>query len=257
MLAGYRHFLETAASIQWDEAAVDLGGDLPAWTGLPPEEREALLRLIAGFCVGEAAVAAELDPFARAADRDPVSACFRAQAADEARHARFFDRAAAEVAGVPGATPAERREVLRSRLPGGFLELFEVRLPDTARRLAAGEERLEAAVALYHMVLEGVVFTAGQTAMLGLLRGSGKLPGVLRGVELVVRDERWHLGFGARCLQDAAISQEASERLVSEGRAAASAWGAVVTPDVAADVERLHRRRLRAAGMLAEEAVTA
>ena len=55
---------------------------------------------------------------------------------------------------------------------------------------AAGVE----AVGVYHMVLEGVVFTAGQLALLELV--DDRLPGLREGTELVLRDERWHVGFG-------------------------------------------------------------
>ena len=61
---------------------------------------------------------------------------------------------------------------------------------------------LEAAVALYHLVLEGVVFTAGQLALLELLEDRS-LPGLRRGLELVLRDERWHIGFGTSMLSAA------------------------------------------------------
>ena len=54
-----------------------------------------------------------------------------------------------------------------------FLALFEVRLP-VAASSAPGE-----AVGLYHMVLEGVVFTAGQLALLDLL--DDRLPGLRSG----------------------------------------------------------------------------
>ena len=56
------------------------------------------------------------------------------------------------------------------------------------------------AVGLYHMVLEGVVFTAGQYALLEIL-DKDRLPGLYEGMELVLRDEKWHIGFGTRCLQ--------------------------------------------------------
>jgi len=49
------------------------------------------------------------------------------------------------------------------------------------------------------MLLEGVVFDAGQEALLADL-GDGALPGVREGLERVARDERWHVGFGLRCL---------------------------------------------------------
>ena len=54
----------------------------------------------------------------------------------------------------------------------------------------------------YHMVLEGMVFDAGQSALLDDL-DDGALPGVRESIERVELDERWHVGFGLRCLIEA------------------------------------------------------
>jgi ribonucleoside-diphosphate reductase beta chain len=247
-LAGYGHFLRVAAESAWDETAIELRRDVAEWPRLDEAVRERLSVLLAGFCVGEAAVADELEPFARVDVRADRAACFRAQAADEARHARFFDRVAAQVVRVRGRTPAQRMDSLRRLLDPRYRELFERRLPETTRRLAADPGGLGDAVALYHMVLEGLVFTAGQLAMLALLEGV-ELAGLRRGLELVVRDERWHLGFGARVLQDVGLDETAVERLLGDEVAALDAWDEVVGEPTAQRVALLHRRRLRAAGL--------
>ena len=251
-VAGYGHYLRTAASLQWDEAAVDLSDDAAAWPQLAPVLRERLWRLVAGFVVAEAAVADEIVPFAPAADDADVAACFETQAIDEERHARFFDRVAGEVLGVAGLDARERRRALRPNLDGAFLALFEERLPVLARALAgvAPAPSLAEAVALYHLVLEGVLFTAGQHALLGLLvRAEPPLPGLARGVELVLADERWHIGFGARLLEELAAEPSVAERLLSEGRAALAVWGDAIDAEVAERAIALHGRRLRAAGI--------
>jgi ribonucleoside-diphosphate reductase beta chain len=141
LLADYDHFLEVAARRRWDERAIELGRDAETWPALPGAERDRLLRLLAGFCVGEDAVAEELEPFALAAGGATRAACFRAQARDEARHARLFDRVAAEVAAVPGRTAAERRAALRPLAGEGLCELFEL----GERMLLLHRRRLRAA----------------------------------------------------------------------------------------------------------------
>lgn len=257
-VAGYGHFLRAAASLQWDEAAVDLSGDARSWPELDPALRERLELLVAGFCVGEAAVAADIVPFELAADDADVAACFGAQAVDEARHARFFDRFAREVMGVRGAMPADRREALLPRVDARFADLFEVRLPAVARELATGAPNgsLADAVALYHLLLEGVVFTAGQLGLLGLLeRADPPLPGLGHGVELVLADERWHIGFGTRLLEEIGVGPAVVEGLLAEAEIALRAWGDAVDDEVGERVLTLHGRRLRAAGLLAERAV--
>jgi ribonucleoside-diphosphate reductase beta chain len=270
---GYGHFLRTAASLRWDEEAVDLSADARAWPALDPRLRGHLLRLLAGFCVGEAAVASELGPFAGAAHDPDAAACFEVQVLDEARHARFFDRFTAEVVGVAGSGPSERLAALRPLLSAEFVALFEHRLPAVARRLAeaggpdrgkatagaadgdvAGETQADAdlpsAVALYHLLLEGLVFTAGQHTLLELLASSGApLAGLRDGVELVLRDERWHVGFGTRLLAEVGTDDGVAGRLLDEAEPVLAAWGDAVDPAVAARVLATHRRRLRAAGL--------
>ncbi len=146
----------------------------------------------------------------------------------------------------------ERRRALRPNLDGAFLALFEERLPVLARVLAgeAPAPSLAEAVALYHLVLEGVVFTAGQHALLGLLvRAEPPLPGLARGVELMLADERWHIGFGARLLEELAAEPSVAERLLCEGRAALAVCGDAIDAEVAERAIALHGRRLRAAAI--------
>ena len=232
MLAGYEHFLALARSVQWTEAEIDLSHDAATWAAVPAPQRHRIAALLAGFQVGEAAVAQELRPFDAAADAPLAGAAFRAQAVDEDRHARFFQRVAVEVIGE------ERRAA-----PAGFTELFEHRLPALADALARADARLHDAVGLYHMVLEGTVFTAGQIALVALL-DEAQLPGLRRGVELVLRDERWHIGFGTRCLLDARVGGATLANLREESERAMRVWGGVIPPDTAEAVLRVLRRRL-------------
>jgi ribonucleoside-diphosphate reductase beta chain len=218
VIAGYQHFLRLASRAQWDEAEIDLAADAAAW---PAVADARLTELVAGFCVGEEGVAVHLRPFFADHYANEV---FDVQKTDEERHARFFARYATTVGlGDP------RRYVSRE-----FLDLFDRRLPEAAAR--DGVE----AVGLYHMILEGVVFTAGQYALLDLL--DDRLPGLRRGMELVLRDERWHVGFGTRCLADADLSEAAVAEILDEGERAAAVWA----PEQAERVVQTLRRRMAA-----------
>jgi ribonucleoside-diphosphate reductase beta chain len=183
-VAGYAHFLALAERAQWDEEDVDLREDARRWRapvaggGLAPGERERLGTLVANFLLAETAVAAELDPIIALAPPQ-AQACFAAQQRDEERHARFFARYAAEVG--TGEPDEEWRE------------LFEERLPAAAR-----SGSLREAVGLYHMVLEAVVLKRA----LHTLVAAG-----VAGAELVLRDERWHIGFGVRVLSDLGVPE--------------------------------------------------
>jgi ribonucleoside-diphosphate reductase beta chain len=248
-------FSQIVARLQWNPTVIDLTRDARAWPDLPSERRRRLMTLLAGFCVAEDAVAEQLTPFADAARKAKLASqeslmawVFFLQRRDEQRHARLFDRIGAEVLGLAGDTPAERRAAARAHVPPAMLELFEERLPAMASELAAGRAGLDQGVSLYHMLLEGVVFDAGQCALLDDL-ADGALPGVREGVERVERDERWHVGFGLRCLIETRPSADVLDDLLERGGAAAAAWGDAVpaaTREQSAQkvAHRLHVARL-------------
>jgi ribonucleoside-diphosphate reductase beta chain len=249
-------FSKLVARLQWDPEAIDLTPDARAWAELPAERRRRLMTLLAGFRVGEDAVSEHIEPFADAAREATLASkeslmawVFFLQRRDEDRHARLFDRIAAEVLGLPGDTPAERREAAKVHAPAGVVELFEARLPETATELAAGRTGLAEAVSLYHMLLEGVVFLAGQHALLEDLADAA-LPGVREGLERVQADERWHVGFGLRCLIECQPSRELLDELLARSEEATGAWGDVIPASTREFIADLSHHRLAAVGLV-------
>ena len=237
-------FSQLVARLHWNPMAIDLAPDARAWPEFPAERRDRLLSLLAGFCVAEDAVAEQLTPFADAAREAKLASqeslmawVFFLQRRDEQRHAKLFDRVGDEVLGLAGATPAERRTAARAHATPELLELFEERLPATAAELATGRRGLAEGVSLYHMLLEGVVFDAGQQALLDDL-ADGALPGVRAGVERVERDERWHVGFGLRCLIETQPSADILDDLLERAEEAAAAWATPFPPPRASGARR-------------------
>jgi ribonucleoside-diphosphate reductase beta chain len=243
-------FSRIVARLQWNAMAIDLAPDARAWPELEAGRRERLTALLAGFRVAEDAVAEDIAPFADVARKSELASheslvawVFYLQRRDEQRHAQFFDRVAAEVLGLAGDTPAARREAARELAPRGLLELFEERLPETAAELADGRTGLADGIGLYHMLLEGVVFEAGQHALLDDLEDE-TLPGVREGVSRVERDERWHIGFGLRCLIETNPSEDLLDDLMARAEDAADAWGDALPAEMRERAIRLCRRRL-------------
>jgi ribonucleoside-diphosphate reductase beta chain len=243
-------YSQIVARLQWEPAAIDLAADARTWPELPAERRRRLTTLLAGFRVAEDAVAEHLRPFADVAEHVDTMMMwiFFLQRRDEDRHALFFDRVAAEVLRLPGDTPAERCAAAREHVPSALLELFEVRLPALAAELAAGRTGILDGIRLYHMVLEGAVFSAGQRALLDDL-ADGALPGIREGVEHVERDERWHVGFGVRCLTEAQDPEVLLDHVLARATEAAAAWGDAVPVAMRESAVALCRRRLSVAGL--------
>jgi ribonucleoside-diphosphate reductase beta chain len=98
------------------------------------------------------------------------------------------------------------------------------------------------------MVLEGIVFAAGQHALLDDLE-DGALPGVREGVRRVDLDERWHIGFGLRCLMETQPPPELMNELLARADEASTAWGDVVPPGTREYVMQRCVRRLSVAGL--------
>jgi ribonucleoside-diphosphate reductase beta chain len=243
-------FSRIVARLQWNANAIDLAPDARAWAELPDERRERLTALLAGFRVAEDAVAEDIAPFADVARKSELASheslvawVFYLQRRDEQRHARFFDRVAEEVLGLAGDTPEERRAAARELAPRALLELFEEQLPETAGELAEGRTGLADGIGLYHMLLEGVVFEAGQHALLEDLEDD-VLPGVREGVARVERDERWHIGFGLRCLIETYPSDELLDDLLARAEDAAEAWGDAIPVETRERAVRMCARRL-------------
>jgi ribonucleoside-diphosphate reductase beta chain len=245
-------YSQIVAKLQWDAEAIDLAPDVRAWAELGEERRRRLTTLLAGFCVAEDAVAEHLAPFADVAEHVDTMMMwvFFLQRRDEDRHARFFDRIAAEVLRLPGDTRSERRAAARTLVPAPLLELFEVTLPAVAGELAAGRADVLDGVRLYHMVLEGAVFSAGQRALLEDLE-DGALPGTREGVARVELDERWHVGFGVRCLTELRGKGELRlDDLLARATESATRWGDVVPAATREYAVALCRRRLAVAGLV-------
>jgi ribonucleoside-diphosphate reductase beta chain len=237
------------ARLQWNAEAIDLTGDARGWPELPAERRGRLRTLLCGFCVAEQAVAEHLEPFAGATDDTLLAWVLFLQRRDETRHARLFDRIAGEVLGLAGDRPEERLASAREHAPAPLVDLFEGTLPALAAELSRGEADLGQGVSLYHMLLEGVVFTAGQRALLADLE-DGVLPGIQEGVTRVDLDERWHIGLGLREFSRSRPSADRVDLLRSRAEEVAEVWGDVVPAATKRYAVTMVQRRLSVAGLL-------
>ncbi|CAN5672562.1 hypothetical protein BH20ACT23_BH20ACT23_18770 [soil metagenome] len=188
----------------WSATEINFSRDITDWREkLDDKQREALLWNYSLFLVGEEAVARDLTPVLDAAEGFPESIFLTTQIVDEARHHVFFDRFVREVAGL-GTDPASTLRAVDSHLTWGFRQVFDEldRVTSALRRKPKDKALLAQSLALYHVVVEGMLAIAGQHFIQRYLEERAILPGFLEGINNVSRDESRHVAFGIAFLGD-------------------------------------------------------
>ena len=188
----------------WSATSIDFTRDIEDWrTKLDDKQREALLWNYSLFLVGEEAVARDLTPILDAAEGFPESIFLTTQIVDEARHHVFFDRFVREVAGL-GTDTASTLSAVDSYLTWGFRQVFDEldRVTNALRRKPKDKPLLAQGLALYHVVVEGMLAIAGQHFIQRYLDKRKILPGFFEGINNVARDESRHVAFGVAFLGD-------------------------------------------------------
>jgi hypothetical protein len=102
----------------------------------------------------------------------------------------------------------------------GFGPLFDVYLEDITSDLREHPDdihRFAKAIAVYHIVIEGVLALTGQKFILAWARNNQILPGFRAGFTAVARDESRHVAFGARVVRDLLDEEPALIHPIHEG----------------------------------------
>lgn len=188
----------------WSATAIDFSIDKEHWrTKLDDTQREAALWNYALFLVGEEAVARTLTPLLDAAPDYPQQIFLTTQIVDEARHHVFFDRFMREVAGQ-GSDTKSTLEAMERHLTWGFKQVFGEldRVTDALRKKPKDRPLLAQSVALYHVIVEGVLAIPGQHFIQRYVEKFDILPGFTEGIKNVSRDESRHVAFGIKFLGD-------------------------------------------------------
>ena len=188
----------------WSASAIDFSTDVEQWrTELTERQRDAALWNYAMFLVGEEAVARTLTPVLDAAPGFPESIFLTTQIVDEARHHVFFDRFMREVASQ-GRDTRSTLDASDRYLTWGFRQVFAEldRITEALRKKPKDREILAQTVALYHVVIEGMLAIPGQHFIQRYARKFDILPGFSHGIDNVSRDEARHVAFGIKFLGD-------------------------------------------------------
>jgi ribonucleoside-diphosphate reductase beta chain len=189
----------------WRAHELDFSVDREQWLTTPSDAQRHTAWSMSSFYVGEERVAADLAPFVLAAPSGEAEIFLTTQLVDEARHAVFFDRWAAEVMAMSADDMRSRLEEAESTMLGAWHFLFDDSLRDVARRLTRRPDDLELfveGIVIYHMVTEGVLAMTGQRSILSYMERHSIYPGFHKGFSLVEQDEHRHIAFGVRFLRD-------------------------------------------------------
>ena len=188
----------------WSATGIDFTVDKEHWqTKLNETQRQAALWNYALFLVGEEAVARTLTPVLDAAPEYAQQIFLTTQIVDEARHHVFFDRFMREVAGQ-GSDTKSTLEAMERHLTWGFKQVFGEldRVTDALRKKPKDRPLLAQSVALYHIIVEGVLAIPGQHFIQRYVEKFDILPGFTEGINNVSRDESRHVAFGIKFLGD-------------------------------------------------------
>lgn len=194
----------------WSATDIDFSHDLEDWRErLDERQRDALLWNYSLFLVGEEAVARTLTPALDSAPEHPQTLFLTTQIVDEARHHVFFDRFMREVAGL-GRDTSSTLTAVDGYLTWGFRQVFGEldRLSEALRKKPKDRPLLTQMIALYHVVIEGMLAIAGQHFIQRYLRERGILPGFRAGIDNVSRDESRHVAFGVKFLGELVRSSD-------------------------------------------------
>ena len=216
----YRDLYLRWERLNWAVSDLDFSEDRGHWLALDTDVKERLLWTLAAFYVAEQRVAATLTPYVAAAPKLEQKIFLTTQCVDETRHAVFFDRWFQEVVAAGDGDLSRRLRSSRQWVGPGFGPLFDDYLEDVTSQLRArpGDIRHFAkAMAVYHLVIEGVLALTGQKFILAWARDNQILPGFRAGFTAVARDESRHVAFGARCIRDLLDEDPSLLEAVNEG----------------------------------------
>ena len=194
----YRLWEENA----WSATGLDFTTDAKHWDErFTDRHREAALWNYAMFLIGEEAVARTLTPVLDSAPTHEQKIFLTTQIVDEARHHVFFDRFMREVAGQ-GTDVRSTLSAVDGLVTWGFRQVFNEldRVSDALRKKPGDRALLAQTVALYHVVVEGLLAIPGQHFIQRYVEKMEILPAFSEGITNVSRDESRHVAFGIRFL---------------------------------------------------------
>jgi ribonucleoside-diphosphate reductase beta chain len=181
----------------WNPADIDFTQDQRDWKQLNAEQQNDILRLISQFQAGEEAVTLDLLPLMMAIAKEgrlEEEMFLTTFLFEEAKHTEFF-RLVLNALGETGDLSGHHTETYKT--------IFYEILPTTMDRLLTDQspEAIAEAATVYNMFVEGVLAETGYYSFYQNLENLGLMPGLLKGIGNLKRDESRHIGYGTFLLQ--------------------------------------------------------
>ncbi|MCF8563805.1 R2-like ligand-binding oxidase [Alicyclobacillus tolerans] len=181
----------------WDPRDIDFTQDIQDWASLTENQRRRNLRLISMFQAGEEAVTLDLLPLIMVIAKEgrlEEEMFLTTFLFEEAKHTEFF-RLLLDTLG--------EKQDLSHMHSDTYKKIFYELLPDTMQALVHDQspEAVADASTMYNMFIEGVLAETGYYSFYQGLNRMGKMPGLIKGVDYLKRDESRHIGYGTFLLQ--------------------------------------------------------
>ncbi|GAM14442.1 R2-like ligand-binding oxidase [Mesobacillus selenatarsenatis] len=181
----------------WNPADMDFTQDQKDWKQLNAEQQNDILRLISQFQAGEEAVTLDLLPLIMAIAKEgrlEEEMFLTTFLFEEAKHTEFF-RLVLNALGETGDLSGHHTTTYKT--------IFYEILPTTMDRLLTDQspEAIAEAATVYNMFVEGVLAETGYYSFYQNLETLGLMPGLLKGIGNLKRDESRHIGYGTFLLQ--------------------------------------------------------
>lgn len=187
-----------AKNLIWDPRELDLEQDKADWATMSDREKDIIRRGLSLFMAGEIYVTHDLAPLLIAIRKEgdflEEEMFLTTQLFEESKHVEFFDRILTEV--------VDDLPHLPDIMGENYQNLFEKELAEALGRLLTDHSRhaqVEAAVT-YHFAIEGVLAETAYYSFFTALKKKSLMPGLVRGLELVQRDEARHIAYGLHLL---------------------------------------------------------
>ncbi|MEV7027610.1 ribonucleotide-diphosphate reductase subunit beta [Kitasatospora sp. NPDC093558] len=188
---------------QWSALAIELGPDREDFhKRLPKALRTVLEESIATFIIGEYTGLDLLAPILTGAPEEIDHLYLGTQIADETRHTQLMLRLGEEILGYD---PDPARMLVQAwntvTPPHRDLSRLETEVIRELLDHPGDYRRWIRAVALFHLITEGVLALVGQRAIVRALQSTPLLQGVKAGFTAMCRDESRHVSYGLHALR--------------------------------------------------------